>query len=248
MCCKADSLKGFVFDLKAKIDRLKVKAKEQTQRTLTNLIAYKLMFFMFTRVGFTLASGIKHKTHEERIQIYNEYHPPMDAIINWIKQNKDFMVENQQKCLDRFKSIRSEAVCYTCSARADTFFDKDRLHVHEDTCRAIVTDCRLGWLYLIEFIDKVNSFYDLVRMVDFRYQLKLMDSVSGSPAKTVLDWAEKTGIKSQLKKCTEGSCNFETTKNICDNFVSIDQPLYLQEALKIVDEVTKKNQKSKRIA
>lgn len=110
-----------------------------------------------------------------------------------------------------------------------------------------MTDCRLGWLYLIEFIDKVNSFYDLVRKVDIRYQLKLMDSVSGSPAKTVLDWAEKTGIKSQLKKCTEGSCNFETTKNICDNFVSIDQPLYLQEALRIVDEVTKKISKAKEL-
>ena len=160
----------------------------------------------------------------------------MDSIIIWINSNKDQMVEKQKQCLGRFKIIRSQAVCYTCSARAQTFFDKDRLHIHEDTCRVIVSDCRQGWIYLIEYLDKVNAFYEMIRRIDSDYKINFSGSVSDSPAKTVLDWAEKSGIKTELQKCTKGSCNFETTKHICNSFVSIEQPIYLKEALRIVGE------------
>ena len=245
-CCEIDSVQNYVNKEMGSIDKLAAKSKDETRETLQNLKAYKQQFLLLTREGPSLISGVRLKSQQERQKIFQEYHNQMDAIIKWVENHQSSVVDSQSTCLDKFKKVRASSVCYACSGRASTFFNKNELNLHETTCRLIINDCRTGWAEIIEFLDKVNTFYDIIKGVDKDYGLNLADSVKGSPAKQVLDWAKKTGIRDNLQKCTAANCDFETAKNICNGFVSIEQPIYIVEALDIVSTVNKRVRKSRK--
>ena len=172
--------------------------------------------------------------------------PKLKELISWLNENKNLMVVDQTKCLNRLHEVRMSLVCYTCSARASLYFERDELRLHENTCRGLIAHCASSWNYLIEFLDRVNSFYKLVRKMEKRTGIRFKDAVKGSPASSILDWADKNNFRTLLKNCNDGQCQFENAKKICDNFVSITSPIYLKAALKVVGNMSRKSKRWRR--
>lgn len=106
-----------------------------------------------------------------------------------------------------------------------------------------------SWFYLIEFLDKVNSVYAKVRALEKRTGFRFTASVKGSPAKNILKWSEANNFRQNLIECTDGFCEYDKAKAICDNFVSIRKPIYLVNALTAVRYIGYKGKRlAKRVA
>jgi len=230
-CCDTKSLRKYVSDEIASVDKIVEDAKSSVQATLQTLKEYRDQFSQIALSKSAAVPGEINLLPNQRQKIYNENYPKMNKIISWVEQHSSSVIAEQSACLNRFKKVRSGSVCYTCSARASVFFTKDELHLHEDVCRQLISDCRQGWTSIIEYLDQVNAFYKIIKEVDLLYNLKFAGSVKGSPANQLLDWADKSGIRKNLRQCSDSSCDFSTATNICNSFVSIEQPLYIVEAL-----------------
>ena len=131
-------------------------------------------------------------------------YPEVSEIMKWLRAKRNDMVQNQRKCLIRLKKTRVNSVCYTCSARAQVFFEKDNLRMHEQTCRNIISYCSNSWFYLIEFLDKVNSIHATIRELEKRTGIRFTASVKGLQLKiSYYGLTEKTSEKICLTAAME---------------------------------------------
>lgn len=161
-CCELSSLENFARSQRSFISQLSNKGKDEAKEMLLNLVSYKFQLKALTYEGTTRIPGVSRLDQRQRTAIYQDTKPQIDSIIQWVEQHVNSMADSQKTCLDRLTKVRASSVCYTCSGRAQTFFRGDQLHLHENTCRAIITDCRVSWLNLINFLDKVNQFYTII--------------------------------------------------------------------------------------
>jgi len=231
----------------------KRKSKDQVDQTQRDLEKYKSTFERFIKskkkakkVRKQLkTNGGKAKVNKKtRKMLKKRMRGIFRELISWLKANKNQMVQHQSRCLSKLHQVRMSSICYTCSARAKLFFIKDELKLHETTCRSLISECSSSWTYLIQFLDKVNTVYKLVREMEEITGVRFTDAVAGSPARSILDWADKNNFRTHLSNCSGGTCSFDTAKLICDNFVSITTPIYLKSALPIVKNISADAKKS----
>jgi len=254
-CCSFESTLDYVELQKIKITTVLERANVQVEFTQSDLQKYSKTFHRFLRYRRRSKKffrrltnfGMRARTAKStRKALGKQLKPKLKELISWLKENKNYMVVDQTKCLNRLHEVRMSSVCYTCSARASLYFERDELRLHESTCRGLIAHCASSWNYLIEFLDRVNSVYNLVRKMEARTGIRFKDAVKGSPASSILDWADKNNFRTLLKNCNDGQCQFENAKKICDNFVSITSPIYLKAALRIVGNMNRKSRKWRR--
>ena len=249
-CCQASSINRFVNKEKTDLASIIKLAENQVELTIRVINRYVLEFrnFIekeakneqhFDRLG---RDPNQRLTRQQKNELRDNLVPEITPILEWINANKEDMVKKQKQCVARLGEVRLNSVCFTCSSRAKAFFQGDSLNVHEMTCRGIITQCSQSWYYLIAYLDRVNKFNGIIRELEVRAGIKFTEAVSGSPAKSILDWADKNNLRENLTQCADGLCRFDIAKNICENFVSIRNPIYLKQALNIVSSVIDKSQ------
>jgi len=249
-CCQASSVDNFVSKKKSNQDSIIKLAENQVELTVRVIKRYILVFRDFVeREAYNEERFDKLRTNpnqrltvQQKNQLRDNLLPEITPILEWINANKEDMVKKQKQCVARLGEVRLNSVCFTCSSRAKAFFQGDSLNVHEMTCRGIITRCSQSWSYLIAYLDRVNKFNGIIRELEVRAGIKFTEAVSGSPAKSILDWADKNNLRENLTQCADGLCRFDIAKNICENFVSIRNPIYLKQALNIVSSVIDKSQ------
>lgn len=143
-------------------------------------------------------------------------------------------VSDQRKCLNKLLEVRSSSMCYACSSRGKYFFTKNMLNVNINQCRDVISECSHSWLYLLQFLDKVNYFLresqSLQRIIGVDFEKALP---SGRTTR-VLNWAKEADMVGKLNRCKDGQCSFNTAKDICNAFLSYKRPVYLKEALRMM--------------
>jgi len=177
----------------------------------------------------------------EKVSLKRRIAPEIAKIYLWVHSFKFTVVSQQTKCVKSIGEVRLNSICYTCSARANLYFLGDKLRVEEMMCRRIISKCSASWSSLIEFLDKVNQFNGLIKELEVETGIKFSQTVAGSPAKSILDWADQNNLRQNLNHCENGLCKFDTAKNICENFLSINHPIYLRKALGIVGNIIDKS-------
>jgi len=163
----------------------------------------------------------------------------LEPVESWINTHKYEMIDAQQNCIQKIQTERSASLCYTCSGRANEFFTGDSLHIHEMTCRTLIKGCSSSWWYLINYLDQVNRFNDAVKEIENVAGITVAEYNGIVPAKEVLSWAGKNNLRQNLGRCGDGLCEFHIAKNICENFISIERPIYLNQALNLADTTLK---------
>jgi len=191
-------------------------------------------------------NGSKQLSDEEKKKLGTRMLALLEPIHDWIHANKYAMVDAQQNCVQKIQSERSASLCYTCSGRAKQFFTGNSLHLHEMTCRTLINGCSSSWWYLINYLDQTNRFNDAIREIEREAGITLTDYKGSSPVKDMLSWADQNNLRHNLQSCRDGLCKFEVAKVICENFISIERPLYLNQALNIVENDNKIEQKLKK--
>lgn len=148
-CCSRHSVNRFAKREVNRVWKVLLKADKLIEKTLRNIRRYLLTFHMYVN-GFKknrwlmrkLSTKNKRKMNlYKRRQLRKEVLPEIRRLKIWIVKNKDNMIERQRGCIRRLQITRINSVCYTCSARAQEFFEKDNLRLHENTCRDIISQC-----------------------------------------------------------------------------------------------------------
>lgn len=252
-CCKDEDVNNYAKNQRALLWKILDQADKLMGTTLQNIRKYLYTFKAYV-------SGIKSERklirklstkrrkfmgQKKRKELKSEVVPEIILLKKWMHENKDNIILRQRSCIKKLQTTRINSVCYTCSARAQEFFEKDNIRLHESTCRDIISQCSFSWFYLIEFLDKVNSVYSKVRVLEERTGIRFTASVKGSPARNILKWSETNNFRQNLIDCKDGVCEFDKAKAICDNFVSIRKRIYLVNALTAVRSIGKRG---KRIA
>jgi len=251
-CCNINDVNKFARRQFRNVGSILAQANELVDRTLRNIKHYLLTFHVFVKsvknkrwLINKLSTKRRRKMNlRQRRELKKSIFPQVSEIMKWLRAKGNDMVLNQRKCLIRLKKTRVNSVCYTCSARAHVFFEKDTIRMHEQTCRNIITYCSNSWFYLIEFLDKVNSIHATIRELEKKTGIRFTASVKGSPAKNILRWADRNNFRGNLLDCSDGVCDFEKAKNICNNFVSVTKPMYLVNSLIAVRSLMRKSQRS----
>ena len=239
-CCQVNGARGFVDGEGTKIKAVLERAEDQLEQTQFDMQKYAEVFKQYIENKDGNAEKFKNLAQPGkeaqmndslRNHLKTQVQPKLNAFIVWLATYKSAIVGDQKKCLNKLHELRVNSVCYTCSARSTQFFQGDELKLHENVCRALISECSASWSYLIEFLDKVNAINKLIRETEQFTNIRFRDSVEGSPASTILDWADRNNFRALLNNCKDGQCSFDTAKKICDNFVSITSPIYLKSAL-----------------
>jgi len=249
-CCQASSINRFVNREKKELDSVIKLAENQVELTITVINRYILQLRNYIEKEAKNEKSLNtlgriptpKLTNRQRNELRTNLVPEISPILKWINENKEDMVKKQKECVARLGEVRLNSICFTCSSRAKAFFQGDSLNVHEMTCRGIISQCSQSWYYLIAYLDRVNKFNGIIRELEQREGIKFTEAVSGSPAKSILDWADKNNLRENLAQCKDGLCRFDIAKYICENFVSIRNPIYLKQALNIVSSVIDKSQ------
>ena len=134
------------------------------------------------------------------------------------------------------------SVCYTCSVRASVFFDKDKLNVDERTCRDVISECSSSWIRMTQYLDYINKFNAILSQLEKKTGIKFSEAIAGKPAKAIHDWADKNHFRQKLRDCQDGACDFSTAKDICENFFSINNPIYIRQALVVENNIMNREQ------
>jgi len=179
--------------------------------------------------------SIRKLTDKEKIDLRDRFLPEITKISNWLNKYRGKVMDDQGHCIFKFMAERATSNCYTCSGRARDFFTQDQLHLHENTCRKIIGQCSSAWLSLIEFLITMNKFNNIIMDIEKHNEVSLIGEDGKNPIREINTWAEQADIKQQLTDCKDGMCKFSLAKSICDEFISIEKPLYLVSILKIMN-------------
>ena len=144
-------------------------------------------------------------------------------------------MNQQSTCLNSIQQKRNAGICYACSGRAENYFTSGKLNIHETQCRGVISKCFSSWYYLLAFLERVNLFYKASTKLQRKLGVNFNKAMSSSPASDVLNWVSETKLMRKLIGCKKGLCDFKTAKEICEGFISFDKPIYLHQALKIVN-------------
>jgi hypothetical protein len=178
-------------------------------------------------------NGSKNLLQEQKIELSTRMLSILEPIRNWLWLHELPMIRNQETCVRKLQNVRSSSVCFSCSGRAHLFFTGNSLNVHEDTCRDLIKECSNSWWYLINYLDQINRFNRAISEIEAEAGITMKNSVGLT--KELLNWADENHLRSNLVRCHNGSCEFQIAKSICENFVSIEKPIYLQRALNVID-------------
>jgi len=174
--------------------------------------------------------------------ILNKFGSQIAQVYRWVKKESLSVVDDQVKCVNKISEVRMNSVCYTCSARASVFFDKDKLNVDERTCRDVISECSSSWIRMTQYLDYINKFNAILSQLEKKTGIKFSEAIAGKPAKAIHDWADKNHFRQKLRDCQGGVCDFTTAKDICENFFSINNPIYIRQALVVENNIMNREQ------
>jgi len=152
----------------------------------------------------------------------------------WMRKHMRKMVSDQRKCLNKLLQVRSSSVCYACSRKGKYFFTKNMLNVNINQCRDVISECSHSWLYLLQFLDRVNTFLRESQRLQRWIGVDFEKALPNGRTTSVFNWAKEADMVGKLNRCKDGQCSFSTAKDICNAFLSYKRPVYLKEALRMM--------------
>jgi len=237
-CCDADSLKKLVENEDKNTDYL------QAFMTAEIRSAFNAMRDFYVRHGFRTRDRkfknlFKKKSKRKdavKDKLDKEIYGTMKQIVKKFRRTKRLMITSQKKCLKKLHEVRSGSHCFTCSSRSNMFFDeKSRMRIHENTCREIVSECTESWLLLIKLVNYMTKFREFTLRVEQAYHIPKKFRQHIPQLEGIASFLTETKVQEKLKNCKNShssQCSFDSVKSVCDTFVSINGPLYLEVALK----------------
>jgi len=255
-CCTSKDVVDFDKDQKKHIKELIAKAYTQVETTIKSaesvVDSLKSYFASSTkkRDRSMLSPDQRRITEWKRMQQIRIRERSLKFLVvalNWMKTNKSKFLSSQIPCMKNLQLQRSTTSCYACSPRANVFFTRDALHLHEQSCRGMISHCNKAWKYLIAFLDRVNKFTEIISYLK-KNERKYFVTQFTFPSSTnsIHKWADKTNLRQNLLKCTKSKCPFNAAKQICDTFVNMEQPYYLELALRLSPVAAKRKAKYRR--
>lgn len=232
-CCEVKSLKKIVEEEHIKSIYLGEFIAVEINQSITAmkhfLIRHGFRYRHYKFITFFNKKNKNAKKDETDKYIYGE----LTKMIKKYQKSKNNMIKSQKKCLKKLHEVRSGSHCFTCSSRSNVFFDEyKRMRLHENTCREIVSGCTDAWLYLIELVDYMTKFREFILQVEKLYHIPKAFRQPVPHLDGIASFLQETNVKASLQNCREGTCSFDSVKSVCDTFVSINGPVYLEVALK----------------
>ena len=159
----------------------------------------------------------------------------------WIQRKSEKLVPEQQKCVDILKKITLASTCSICSGRSSVFFAGKQLKMAAHTCRAIVKECSHAWLDLVEMVDAIKAYSGVAQQLTTRLKLSDPKSAGRATLNGVSELANEIKLEKILKLCGRNlnSCRYSHISVLCENFVYVVHPSYIEQAKSTINNITK---------
>jgi len=220
-CCDVKSLEKFALKDGSRVENVLQKGSEQIQNMKKDSNWYMITFNVGLEIlkyrvlgQQTLSSEIKQAVLAELENARLTHYGRLDEISTWIYYNAEATIVSQEKCLKKITTLRSNAGCYACSARAPIFFTDGKLNIHENECRATIAECSDAWMKILKLLTYVRNYYKEISTLRNSLKLELSEAMVKDASSVILDWTAQINLASELAGCKDGLCNFQTTKNI----------------------------------
>jgi len=117
------------------------------------------------------------------------------------------------------------------------------LNVNINQCRDVISQCSHSWLYLLQYLDKINTFLSDSIKLQKKIGVDFSKALPGGRTTGVLNWAKEANMVGKLNACKDGQCGFATARDICHAFLSYEKPVYLKEGLRMMESKNPKGEK-----
>ena len=196
-CCEADSVRAFYEQEKKNMNDL---IQQSTQRVgIIEEIGYSYYTTMHTGIDI-LKKRFLNSTLPEKDRIFYsnqmqqfqyENNRLTQRALYWMRKHMRKMVSDQRKCLNKLLQVRSSSVCYACSRRGKYFFTKNMLNVNINQCRDVISECSHSWLYLLQFLDRGNTFLRESQRLQRWIGVDFEKALPNGRTTSVLNWAQE---------------------------------------------------------
>lgn len=159
----------------------------------------------------------------------------------WLHSKSEKLVPEQQKCLDVLKKITLGSTCSICSGRSPVFFAGKQLKMGAQTCRAIVKECSHAWLDLVEIVEAIKGYSEVAKQLTTKLKLKNQKPSDTATLGGVSEIAREIKLERTLKLCGRdlNSCRYSHISALCENFVYVVHPSYIEQAKSTISNITK---------
>ena len=110
------------------------------------------------------------------------------------------------------------------------------------TCRTIVKECSTAWRDLVQIVEAIHFYTGLTNQLSKKLKLDKSASLSNTSAKLqgVQDITKEIRLDEVLKVCQKdlGQCKYSHIASLCENFVYVVHPSYIDKARSKMDNIT----------
>ena len=159
----------------------------------------------------------------------------LDSLARIVKENikhKQFSEGQRDECFDRIKAIRTSSLCSTCSGRSAQFFLKGRALISMRDCKLTLKQCGKVWSSSVELIDAMILAQKITKDLKSALPKRNFKTLSESGIKMMQDWMGHSRIRQHIELCKDnpGACNEESSKYLCEAFISLKKNDFMEKA------------------
>ena len=145
------------------------------------------------------------------------------ALSDILSSVSDKLHKDQMLCLKTMNDISQKSICDICSGRSQKYFQGGKYLIHEPVCRRVLNRCGNSWKALVRISQALRTFTNLVN------DLSAASSVAQSLHGNITKYTNLIKLDALFKDCQDfRTCPFETVKPICEHFITVINPSYLE--------------------
>jgi len=138
-------------------------------------------------------------------------------------------MQDISKCNNKLISIRSAALCNTCSGRSQRYFTPNflaRFSLYD--CNLVIDSCQTTWNAIIKILDSADALQSVI--AEFKKFDPSFPSLSFLSITNMRNYFDRNGIKTNLANCrTNGTiytCPAGSAQVICNNLIKLQNYAY----------------------
>lgn len=142
----------------------------------------------------------------------------------------------QSQCSSRIEYLKGQSLCAACSGRSEALFSSQRVRITLQDCKKTVSTCSYSWNRMVALVDHMVLAESIVKTLKYLFP-KFLHTIDMNKVAPLEAWIETNQVKVSIKNCVNVSsptCDLISSKNLCENFISLQKKSFSQAALSLV--------------
>ena len=144
----------------------------------------------------------------------------------------------QSQCSSRVQYLKGQSLCAACSGRSEALFSSQRLRITLQDCKKTVGACAYSWNRMVALVDHMVLAESIVKTLKYLFP-KFLHTIDMNKVAPLEAWIETKQVKVSIKNCvnsTSPTCDLTSSKNLCENFISLQKKSFSEAALNLVSD------------